>query len=53
LATGRLESALESLNRAVTLDPRNPLARFKRANVLLALNEDEVCLVRVFHGSEI
>jgi len=37
----RLLLPLESLQKAIDLDPNNPIARFKHAKVLMSLNRDE------------
>jgi len=37
----QLELPLAELQKAITLDPNNPIARFKHAKVLMALSRDE------------
>lgn len=46
---GRLQEALEVLQSALNLSPRNPLAKYKRATVLLALGRWEVCANKHAH----
>jgi anaphase-promoting complex subunit 3 len=41
-ASGRHEEALALLERAIEIDPKNTLAKFKKASVLLSLDRNEV-----------
>ena len=47
LANQKYSAALDALNRAVTMDSSNPLARFKRATVLMAMGNDEAAMTEL------
>lgn len=46
LSSGKYQQALEKLKIATDLQPRNPQAKFQRANVLLSLNRNEEVGIR-------
>ena len=48
-ANQKTTQALEMLSNAITIDPRNPLARFQKAQVLLAIDRNEQALAELKH----
>lgn len=43
-ALKKSDHALETLNRAISIDPKNPLCKFHRASILFANEKYKVCL---------
>lgn len=41
-ALKKSEAALETLNRAISIDPKNPLCKFHRASILFASDKYKV-----------
>ena len=46
-ANQKTPQALEMLSNAISIDPRNPLARFQKAQVLLSLDDNETALTEL------
>lgn len=46
-ANGKTRDALEMLKNAIAVDPRNPLARYQKAHVLIAMDEHEAALAEL------
>jgi len=49
-ALKKSDHALETLNRAISIDPKNPLCKFHRASILFA-NEKYKVLLNFLHQS--
>lgn len=43
-ALKKSDHALETLNRAISIDPKNPLCKFHRASILFANEKYKVCI---------
>ena len=46
-ANQKTMQALEMLSNAITIDPKNPLARFQKAQVLLSTDQNELALAEL------